>query len=83
MDDDQVFKELEEFLDKLAIKIKYGRGYFKGGLCRYKEDKYLYLNRSDDKDRHISIILSELENLDLNGIELSKSIKELLSKSEA
>ena len=83
MDDDQVFKELEELLDKLAIKIKYGRGYFKGGLCRYKEDKYLYLNRSDDKDRHISIILSELENLDLNGIELSKSIKELLSKSEA
>jgi len=83
MDDNQIFKELEELLDKLTITIKYGRGYFKGGLCRYKEEKYLYLNRSDDKDRHISIILSELENIDLNGIELSKSIKELLSKSEA
>ena len=83
MEDHQVFKELEELLDKLTIKIKYGRGYFKGGLCRYKEDKYLYLNRSDDKDRHISIILSELENIDLNGIQLNKTIGELLSKSEA
>ena len=83
MEDNQVFKELEEFLDKLSIKIKYGRGYFRGGLCRFKEEKYLYLNRSDDKDKHISIILSELENIDLKGIELSKSIGELLSKSEA
>ena len=83
MEDHQVFNELEELLGKLTIKIKYGRGYFKGGLCRYREEKYLYLNRSDDKDRHISIILSELENIDLNGIELSKSIGELLSKSEA
>jgi len=83
MEDNQVFKELEELLDKLSIKIKFGRGYFRGGLCRFKEEKYLYLNRSDDKDKHISIIISELENIDLNGIELSKSIGELLSKSEA
>jgi hypothetical protein len=83
MEDNQVFKELEELLEKLSITIKYGRGYFRGGLCRYKEEKYLYLNRSDDKDKHISIILSELKHIDLNGIELSKSIGELLSKSEA
>jgi hypothetical protein len=83
MDDSQLFNELEQILLKLSIKIKYGRGYFKGGLCRYKEDKYLYLNRSDDTDKHISIILSELENMDLTGIQLNKTIGELLSKSEA
>jgi hypothetical protein len=83
MDDNQLFTELEELLLKLSIKIKYGRGYFKGGLCRYKDDKYLYLNRSDDKDKHISIILSELENIDLTDVKLNKTIGELLSKSEA
>jgi hypothetical protein len=83
MNDSQIFDELEQILSKLSIKIKYGRGYFKGGLCRYKEDKYLYLNRSDDKDKHISIIVSELENMDLTGIQLNKTIGELLSKSEA
>jgi retron-type reverse transcriptase len=83
MDDNQLFTELEELLLKLSIKIKYGRGYFKGGLCRYKDNKYLYLNRSDDKDKHISIILSELENIDLTDVKLNKTIGELLSKSEA
>jgi hypothetical protein len=83
MEDNQLFTELEELLQELSITIKYGRGYFKGGLCRYKDDKYLYLNRSDDKDKHISIILAELENMDLSGIKLNKTIGELLSKSEA
>jgi retron-type reverse transcriptase len=83
MEDKQLFTELEELLLELSIKIKYGRGYFIGGLCRYKEDKYIYLNRSDDKDKHISIILSELENIDLSGIKLNKTIGELLSKSDA
>jgi len=83
MEDSQIFDELEQLLSKLSIKIKYGRGYFKGGLCRYKDDQYMYLNRSDDKDKHISIIVSELENMDLTGIQLNKTIGELLSKSEA
>ena len=56
MEDKELFTELEELLLELSITIKYGRGYFNGGLCRYKEDKYIYLNRSDDKDKHISII---------------------------
>ena len=83
MEDKELFTELEELLLELSITIKYGRGYFNGGLCRYKEDKYIYLNRSDDKDKHISIILSELENIDLSGIKINKTIGELLSKSEA
>ena len=83
MEDNQLFIELEELLQELSITIKYGRGYFKGGLCRYKDEKYLYLNRSDDKDSHISIILSELENIDLTGVKINKTIGELLSKSEA
>jgi hypothetical protein len=83
MEDNQLFTELEELLLELSITIKYGRGYFKGGLCRYKDEKYLYLNRSDDKDKHISIILSELENIDLTGVKINKTIGELLSKSEA
>ena len=54
MKDDEIFKEMEELLSKLDIKIRFGRGYFKGGLCRYKDEKYFYLNRTDDKEKHIS-----------------------------
>lgn len=83
MKDDAIFKELEELLSKLDIKIRFGRGYFKGGLCRYKDDKYFYLNRTDDKEKHISLILTELEKMDLKNIELPNMVGEILSKLEA
>ncbi len=83
MKDDEIFKEMEELLSKLDIKIRFGRGYFKGGLCRYKDEKYFYLNRTDDKEKHISLILTELEKMDLKNIELPNMVGEILSKSEA
>jgi len=81
--EDIIFKELEQLLDGLGIGLKFRKGYFKGGLCRYRDDKYIYLNRTDKKEHQISIILSELEDMDLEGIKLPQTIKELLSKSEA
>ena len=83
MNEDKIFKELEELLGKLSIKIKYGKGYFKGGLCRYREEQYIYLNRTEDKEKHISLILSELEKMDLKDIDLSQTVEEILFKSEA
>jgi len=83
MKDDEIFKEMEELLNKLDIKIRFGRGYFKGGFCRYKDEKYFYLNRTDDKEKHISLILAELEKMDLKNIEIPNMVGEILSKSEA
>lgn len=83
MNEDKIFKELEELLGRLSIKIKYGRGYFKGGLCRYRQEQYIYLNRTENKEKHISLILSELEKMDLKGIDLSETVEEFLLKSEA
>ena len=36
MDRTELFDQLEEILKELSIEIKYGRGYFDGGICRYK-----------------------------------------------
>lgn len=83
MKDDEIFKELEELLTQLDVKIRFGRGYFKGGLCRYKDEKYFYLNRTDDKEKHISLILEELEKMDLKNVEIPTMVGEILSKSEA
>jgi hypothetical protein len=81
MEDNQLFNELESLLNNLSITIKYGRGYFKGGLCRYRDARYFYLNRTDPKDKHISLILSELEKMNLEGVEVPQNIGVLLSKS--
>jgi len=83
MSEDQIFKQLEEVLRELSIELKFRKGYFRGGLCRYRNKNYLYLNRMDKRDSHISLILSELSKMNLDGIDIPQEIEELLSKSEA
>ena len=83
MTEDQILSELEAILAKKSIQIKYSRGFFKGGLCRYRDEKNIYLNRNDSKEKHISIIISELEKMDLDDLEIPESIAALLSNIEA
>ena len=83
MNEDQLFKQLEEILKELSIEIKYRKGYFRGGLCRYRDKNYLYLNRIDKVNNHIALILSELNKIDLAGVEIPKEIVELISNFEA
>ena len=83
MKEDQIFKELENLLNRLSIEIKYRKGYFKGGLCRFRDQNYFYLDRVDKVEHHIALILDELGKMDLSDIDISQSIEELLSKSEA
>ena len=83
MDENKTFKELENLLSRLSIEIKYRKGYFRGGLCRFRDQNYFYLNKVDKVEHHIALILSELEKMNLSDINLPQSIEELLSKSEA
>jgi len=82
MENDQIFEELEHILDELSIEIKYGRGYFEGGICRLNDHKVLYLNRAKDRESHINIILSELKTLGVDRENCSENIQKLLSKAE-
>jgi hypothetical protein len=82
MNNDEVFEELEEILKKFNIAIKYGRGHFTGGLCRFNNTQYMYLNRAKDTDNHITLIVSELKNFDLNDVKLSSTLENLLRESE-
>ena len=82
MNDDEVFAELEAILKEFEVEIKYGRGYFEGGLCRYNNGQYIYLNRAKDRENHISLIISELKKFDLQGIKFSTELGNLLRESE-
>ena len=83
MNEDLIFKELEKFLNQISVEVKYRKGHFKSGLCRYRGKKYFYLNRTDSKEIHIAIIVSEIVKMDLEGIELPQAVEEHLLKSEA
>lgn len=82
MDNNDIFKELQNILKQLSIELKYGRGYFEGGLFRYKKQSVLYLNRAHPIDRHIEIISKELKQFDLGRIEINSEIYGYLERPE-
>jgi hypothetical protein len=78
---EEIFLELQEILKCLDVKLKYDRGYFRGGFYRYKDKKTIFLNRADSVDHYVSIIVSELKDMDLSAISLSPSLKEVIQGS--
>ena len=80
---EETMKELELLLNDLSIELKYGKGNFQGGFCRYKDKKILYLNRAQPIDHQVSLIVSELQKIDINLDErkISSSIRKLLHNS--
>ena len=80
---EEKLKELESLLDELSIELKYGKGNFQGGFCRYKDRKILYLNRTQSIDHRVSLIISELQkiNINLDERKISPSIRKLLHNS--
>ncbi len=80
MGDNEIFKDLHDILKQLSIELKYGRGYFEGGMVRYKEQSVLYLNRAHSIEKHIEIISKELKQFDLGRIEINPEIQGYLER---
>ena len=82
MEKKEILTELQNILDLLSIDLKYGRGYFDGGLYKYKNQSVIYLNRTHTIEKHINILCQELKNYDLEGIELIPEIRIYLENPE-
>ncbi len=74
MNNDQKLQKLVSFLESKDITVKSDRGNFIGGLVRYYEDQYLYLNRKLDTNAKIKLILSEIKELNFNENQIEEDI---------
>ena len=80
MEQEKILQRLLEYMDELSISVKYDRGNFVGGVVRYREDDYLYLNRKDDPETKIKTIINELGQLDLPQEALASDIREIIKQ---
>jgi hypothetical protein len=83
MNNETIFAELESIINQQGIEVKFGRGYFEGGICRYKDNRYLYLNRAKDVEHHINLMISEIKKMNLELDACSADLKHLLGKTES
>ena len=69
---------LVSFLESIDINVKSDRGNFKGGLVRYRQDKFLYLNRKLDIETKIKLIINEINDLQLDKKNIEENVLEIL-----
>lgn len=76
---EQLLEALIKLLEQMDITIKYDRGNFRGGLVRYRDKDYFYLNRRSDPEHKINTIISELRQINIPENLLTPQIKQYLS----
>ncbi|MEJ2054068.1 MAG: hypothetical protein P8X42_09130 [Calditrichaceae bacterium] len=80
---EQILDELISLLDRMGIVVKYDRGNFQGGLVKYQDNDYFYINRKAETETKINTILEEIKNLDIPSNLISNEIKMLLENDKA
>lgn len=75
MEKELLLEQLINIIEKLSVTVKYDRGNFKGGLVRYHEDNYFYINRKADIDVKIQTIVNELKQVQIPEELISSEIK--------
>ena len=79
MEDNEILENLEKLLGELGIAIRYEKGDFSGGFCRYKDNKQLIINKSLETARKINIISTELKtNVDFEEIYIMPALREII-----
>ena len=72
---EHILNELISLLDKLSINVKYDRGNFQGGLVKYENNDFFYINRKAKTETKINTIIDELKNLNIPAKYISKELK--------
>ena len=83
MTEDKKLNLLVSFLESIDINVKSDRGNFKGGMVRYYDDKYLYLNRKLDTESKIKLIIAEIKALNLEQNKLEENVANILKQYES
>lgn len=77
-----MLENLEKLLSEIDINIRYEKGDFSGGFCRYKEKKQIIVNKSLDTTQKINIISTELKlNLDFDEIYIMPALREIIENA--
>lgn len=82
MNIEKQYQTLVSFLESLDINVKSDRGNFKGGLVRYHQDKFIYLNRKLDLRAKLKIIINEIKDLNLDHNKMEESVMKILTEHD-
>jgi len=79
---EQVLDELKEVALQLGATVRFEKGDFKGGYCIVKHSKVIVINKRSNTQRKVMTLAAALNELGLEGIEISDKLKMVLDEMD-
>ena len=77
----EILSELEEIASRAGLRVKYDKLETKGGECLVEGKPYVIMNEVLPEEEKISILVSALKKVDLEGIFLKPKIREVIMRN--
>jgi len=80
--DDKLLEVLIELARSLEYDVRYDRGSFKDGACRFEDRNMIVLNRSSTTSRKVAAVSKALSQQPLDGIFLLPAVREAIERAK-
>jgi len=70
-----LFEELCDIFKKVGMEIRMEAGYFTGGVCLLDDRKILFINKNNQIEQNIEMLLEQLKTVDLQKIYLPPRLR--------
>lgn len=77
-----VLDELKEIAVQVGATVRFEKGDFKGGYCIVKDSKVIVINKRANTQRKVMTLAAALNELGLEGVEVSDKLKEVLDEMD-
>jgi hypothetical protein len=79
-EEQMIYNELCEIIEKLGIELRIEAGYFSGGYCILEDKPHFFVNRDQLIEQKIDLITTQLKNMDLAHMFISPRLRALIEE---
>lgn len=78
MDSATLLQEFEDLAERMSISIRYGKLDGEGGLCRYRDEYHIVINKRLETDARIEVMSRIFAQFPLDDVFLIPAIREAI-----
>ena len=79
-EEQMIYNELCETIEKLGIELRIEAGYFDGGFCVLDDKPHFFVNKDQLIEQKIDLITTQLKNMDLAHMFISPRLRALIEE---
>jgi hypothetical protein len=80
MDSATLLQEFEDLSERMSIRIRYGKLDGEGGLCRYREEYHIVVNKRLDTEGRIEVMSRIFAQFPLEEVFLIPAIRDAIEQ---